>query len=111
MTAIRRLLFLFILLTPALASAQTTIVGTCDQYQPGPGGDYCINTGSATYWQQFTGDVVNTRNVPQCSPTNTSACGKMTVTGILGFPIIGAPVDGDTLCFQASPAGWVWCAP
>ena len=43
--------------------------GTCSQYQPGVGGDFCINNGSVSYCQRFTGDVVNdTRNTPQCSP-------------------------------------------
>ena len=111
MTAIRRLLFLFILLTPALASAQTTIVGTCDQYQPGPGGDYCINTGSATYWQQFTGDVTNLRNSVQCNATNSSGCGKLTVNGLNGVPIVGPLVDGDTLCYHALTNTMIPCAP
>lgn len=103
---------LLLCLTPALGWAQsTTIVGTCDQYQPGAGGDFCINTGAATYWQQFTGDVVNTRNVPQCSPTNTTACGKLTVQGINGVPLNGTLADGQTWCYQASSNTMIPCAP
>lgn len=93
----------------ALVFAQTA-VGTCDQYQPGIGGDYCINIGSATMWQKFTGDVTNLRGVPQCSPTNTSSCGKMTVRGLMGVPFSAPLTDGQSYCFNAAAQMMVPCS-
>jgi hypothetical protein len=92
-------LVLFLTLLTAPAWAQSGFVGTCDQYQPGIGGDYCLNNGSSTMWQKFSGDVVNTRGVPQCSPTNISQCGKMTVQGLDGIPFFGT----------LTPALPLWC--
>lgn len=105
-------ILLLLLALPTLALAQgTTIVGTCDQYAPGAGGDFCINTGAATYWQPFQGDVKNLRNVPQCSPTNTTLCGKLTVIGIGGALLSGTLADGQTWCYQASTGFMIPCNP
>lgn len=106
------------LLIATLALAQsTTIVGTCDQYQSGVGGDFCGNTGAATGFFPFSGDVTNQRGGPFCQPSNTSQCGVLTVNGLLGIPICGTPNDGQTLCYQATCVAcavascWVPCAP
>jgi hypothetical protein len=102
------------LCAPAWAqqNVPNTFVGTCDQYQPTPAGGYCINTGSATYWQLFKGDATNLPPPQTCNAINVTGCGVVTVVGIEGIPIVGAPVNGDTLCYQASPGPeWVWCAP
>jgi hypothetical protein len=100
-----------LLIASAVWAQSTTIVGTCDQYQPGIGGDFCINTGSATYWQQFTGDVTNLRGTNTCTATNTTGCGTLTVEGIDGIPICGSPSDGQTLCYNLASNCMVWCAP
>ena len=99
----------FILLLPSLVWAQTNFVGTCDQYQPGYGGSLCLNTGGATMWSDFTGDVVNTHRTPQCSPTNTSQCGKLTVIGANGLPYVGTLIPGQAWCYQVSPPAMVPC--
>lgn len=98
---------------PALAQLNPgnqpgNFVGTCDQYQPGPGGDYCLNTGSATGWFQFKGDVVETyRNTVLCSPTNTTGCGQLTVKGIggVGFGWIHVIASGATTVLQDCGSG------
>jgi hypothetical protein len=105
------LILLLILLTPALGFAQTTFVGGCDQYQPGIGGDYCMNTGSATMYQPFTGDIKCVRGTPQCSPTNTSQCGKCTVVGLMGIPFNGTLADGQTWCYHAADNTMIPCNP
>lgn len=77
--------------------------GTCSQYQPGAGGDYCLNNGSVSYWQQFSGDVINdTRNTPQCSATNISKCGHLEVKGLQNVPLNGTPTNGQTWCYNST---------
>lgn len=85
-----------------------TTYGTCMGYQPGIGGDFCVNSGPQSFWQQFTGDVTNERGTPQCSATNTSNCGKLTVKGLQGVPL-PTPTDGNTFCYQASTNTFVNC--
>ena len=77
----RRILIIFIigLSIAGVAHADPTVgtpngqYGTCEAYHPGFGGDFCVQDGAASFWQKFFGDVTNdTRNTPQCSPTNTS---------------------------------------
>jgi len=91
--------------TPTAGTNQPpTAYGTCMGYQPGIGGDFCLNDGSASFWQKFIGDVTNdSRGTPQCSPTNTTNCGHLKVQGFQGVPLVGSPTDGQTFCYQASP--------
>ena len=91
---------------------QPTPYGTCMGYQPGIGGDFCVNDGAQSFWQQFQGDVTNIRGTPQCSPTNTTQCGKLIVGGIGGVPFVGALTVGQTWCYQVSPGPeYVPCSP
>jgi hypothetical protein len=97
------LTLLLVLFMRALSWAQglpgTYLVGTCDQYQPGPGGALCINNGSTTGWYNTSGDVMNIHGTPQCSPLNNTQCGKMIVDGLDGIPFFG----------MLSPSLPVWC--
>ena len=113
-----RVIVLLILLTPALSWAQNggtainPFVGTCDQFQPGIGGAYCLNFGTATMWAPFFGDVVSVMGTPFCSPTDTSQCGKMTVQGINGVPLIGhLTITGQYWCYQSSDNTMRPCGP
>jgi hypothetical protein len=103
--------FSLVLIASLVLGQGTTIIGTCDQYQAGIGGDFCGNTGSATGFFRFSGDVVNQRGGPFCNATNTSQCGMLTVIGIEGIPINGTPADGQTLCYHAANNTWIPCAP
>jgi hypothetical protein len=93
------------------AQTQVTFIGTCDQYQSNTSGDYCINVGSATMWQPFTGDVVNLRGAVTCSPTNTSQCGKLTVQGLNGLPFVGTLANGQTWCANTGATAMIPCTP
>lgn len=89
-----------------------TAYGQCWGYQPGTGGDFCLNDGSASFWQKYIGDVINdTRGTPQCSPTNTSLCGHLEVTGLQNHTFFGTPTDGQTFCYQASTQHFIPCTP
>lgn len=119
------LLALLLLITPAVSFAQNVtqgmgatgstainpFVGTCDQYQPGVGGDFCLNTGAATIWAPFFGDVVSVRGTPQCSPTDIENCGKMSVQGLNGVPMAGTLTDGQYWCYHAANNTMIPCGP
>ena len=100
-----------LLVASALFGQGTTIIGTCDQYQAGIGGDFCGNTGTATGFFPFTGDVTNQRGGPFCQATNTSQCGVLTVRGINGFPLVGTLTNGQFWCFHAANNTMVPCGP
>jgi hypothetical protein len=102
--------FLALMAVSSLAYGQT-ITGACDQYAPGPGGDPCMNTGSATGFFPLTGDIKCVRGTPLCSPTNTSQCGKCTVIGLDGIPFNGTLADGQTWCYQAFSNTLIPCNP
>lgn len=78
-------------------------------YQPGIGGDFCLNNGAQSFWQQFTGDVKNIRGTPQCSPTNTTQCGKLIVQGLNGIPLVGSLGDNQFWCFNLASGNMVPC--
>ncbi len=107
------ILALLLILSPALATAQTTntFVGGCDQYQPQAGGCFCLNTGSATMWVCPHGDIQCVNGTPQCSPTNTSQCGKCTVIGLDGILFNGTLSDGQTWCYHAVDNTLIPCIP
>lgn len=70
------------LLFAKIARAQTPgspQVGTCDQYHPSMGAGWvCINNGASSGWYPIKGDVTSYTG-PQCSPTNNSKCGELTL--------------------------------
>lgn len=97
----------FLLVFSGVARAQ--FHGTCDQYFPGSGGQFCLNTGAAGTWLNLSGDVGNVNNSPFCKPNNTRDCGKLVVQGLMGVPFNGGPVDGDTWCYQQSSNQYIPC--